>query len=659
MRLYFLVYVLPESFRMSDEVINRLAQRLLKCPFDPELFESLLALETHLSESHGAQICHRERVPRRAQLEDTERPTRLTICGHCCEFMVPHTVGRNPTDELVKHIAEKHPDPSGIPPRVTFLVTSDPEKIDHFMVERTFQDEYCCRHPACAGRFEDSDSVATHWADQHCDHPTAEEVQGALAADPGRFSVQLAEIFSEIELESVCERHSYQEPDDGYRIRHMPCVPRVRSRPSEFIVYVEGELSRLPDDELLDMDIDGFAPDDADLLGGVWADGRTQCASLELRFCNIVDGYIPLVKEVCGILPPLTADQTIAVSWHNDQGPPFPCKVNRSKRAIYNLQGRLKKMFGLHSGVRLYITRIGPLRYELRARRQPHIVPNCKIFVSDGAGGWHVEFRNEMVEWETGGDVFRHQITFEEMDALHAEARRTNLSVRDAVHLVMRKNAHTQPWHVRDVYEAVFPFRTCSLAAVWAQFRPEHECYVRVAPSRYQFDASRPFPAVRVTAPLPRTQPDAISAHGRLGHSAPSRLRILVHWSQILGEPCCPEQEFRGWNAGVTQARFLGSLIHVFPQLATIFTRNKVSRHALSGDPRRDFVNQETGKVYPHQPVPGTNLYVSTNTSNDEKRDDILSLADGLRHAGLRFPVGSVEVFVTPGLSRTALLNSI
>jgi hypothetical protein len=36
---------------------------------------------------------------------------------------------------------------------------------------------------------------------------------------------------------------------------------------------------------------------------------------------------------------------------------------------------------------------------------------------------------------------------------------------------------------VRVVHDAVFLWmRTCSLAAVWAQFRAEHTCYVRAQP---------------------------------------------------------------------------------------------------------------------------------------------------------------------------------
>jgi len=96
-------------------------------------------------------------------------------------------------------------------------------------------------------------------------------------------------------------------------------------------------------------------------------------------------------------------------------------------------------------------------------------VRNLKVFVSDGLGGWKVEFHDAEVEWETGDEVFRHQLTFQQMEALHDEARRKKLSVRDAVYDVMKLLAQSERVHVRTVYDAVFLWvRTCSLAAVWA-----------------------------------------------------------------------------------------------------------------------------------------------------------------------------------------------
>lgn len=166
-------------------------------------------------------------------------------------------------------------------------------------------------------------------------------------------------------------------------------------------------------------------------------------------FCNIVDCYIPLVKDVRRILPPLMDGETIEVSWQDEPDLWFPCKVSRSKRAVYNLEGRLKDIFNpFPSGVRLHVIRVNLRQYRLGVMRQPHTVPNCKLFVGDGRGGWQVEIHDqEPVEWETGDQVFRHQLTLQQMEALHNEAR---------VGGSQRKRSHPRS------YEAVGPKRTCA-----------------------------------------------------------------------------------------------------------------------------------------------------------------------------------------------------
>ncbi len=645
---------------MNDEVLSRLAKRLLKCPLDGELYESSAQFQVHLLEFHESEICRHRRVPRQGADEEIERPTKLSVCVHeGCRFAAPRYADWEPSIGIFTHIKEKHTPSTRHPPVMSYRPSDDSAEIDEFMAEQRLKDEYACRNGECCERFDDMESVARHWAKTHCCRPTTVELQPEIEADPQQFQEQfgdlLIEVFAAIEAENIRQARLLQTPDDNYRIRHMPSVPRVRSRPSEFIIYVERELVRLPESELLLLrEIEGTDSTAAEFLGGDWVEGRMQRETIDLRFCNIVDGYIPLVEAVRRILPPLVDGEMIDVSWQADPSLPFPCKVSRSKRAIYNVDGRLKKMSGLHSGVRLYITRLGQRRYELSARRQSHTVPNCKFFVRDGTGDWDVEFADAMVEWETGDDVFRHQITFEEMDALHAEARRTNLSVRDAVHKVMERYAQTRELSVRKVHEIVFRFRTCSLAAVWAQFRPEHECYIRVGVGRYRFDPQGAFPAVRVYPPTSRNIRDDSLPHGGIGHRASSRVRILVRWSKILNMPYYPDQMFSGRNAGIVQARFIGSLIREFgPQLAERLMRETVSRHRLSDNPARDFVNSADDTIYPHQPVPGTNLFLSTNTSNEEKCRDIRRLVDRL---GLS---GTVEVAMTPGLSRAELRDSL
>ena len=501
---------------MNEVVIERLARRLLKCPFDQQLFDSALGLRLHLCEAHRTEIARPHRVACQSATKNTERPKQLYCCPHC-DFVVPDPFDGSPTSEIINHIRAKHSNPDSVESvGLGFAVSSDEELIDGYMEQQGSIERRACVR--CGTISADDDSIALHWAEEHCQPVTADEARRALENDPERFRVPLAEIFSEIEEEEARNRLVYREPDDGYPIHHSPSVPRVRSRPAKSIVYVEREAVHFLDRELEEL-LEREGWDEAEVSPGEeWSEGRQQAAVIELRFCNIVDGYIPLVKDVRRILPSLMDGEAIEVSWQNEPHAWFPCKVSKSKRAIYNLEGRLKDVFSpFPSGVRLYITRLGPKRYQLALKRQPHTVPNCKVFSTDGRGGWEVAIRDEPVEWETGDQVFRHQLNFQQMEALREEARQAGVSARDAVHEVMKRLARSQPVHVvNTVHNAVFLWRTCSLAAVWAQFRPEHTCYVRVQPGWYRFEPAGQFPAVRIVRPLAQER-DALRAYPRFG----------------------------------------------------------------------------------------------------------------------------------------------
>lgn len=480
----------------EEEVSKRLARRLLKCPFDQQLFDSDLSLRLHLCDAHRQDISRPHRVACQVAAENTERPKRLKCCPHC-DFVVADFPDQRPQVGMFHHIRDEHHSNPFEPVQVSFRVSEDEEVIDGYMEQQGSIERRACVR--CGTICADDDSIALHWVMEHCERVTTDEAQHVLEADPEKFRVQLAEIFSEIEDEEARKRLAYREPDDGYLIHHSPGVPRVRSRPAESIVYIEREPVHFFDLELEEL-LEREGWDESEVSPGEeWSEGRQQTAVIELRFCNVVDGYIPLVKEVRRILPSLMNGETIEVSWQSDPDAWFPCKVSKSKRAIYNLEGRLRDLFApFPSGVRLYINRIGPRRYRLGVKPLPHTVPNCKVFSADGRGGWVVEIRDETVEWETGDQVFRHQLNFRQMEALRDEAQRAGVSVRDAVHEVMRRLAQNRPLHVRNIHDAVFLWmRTCSLAAVWAQFRLEHTCYVRVQAGLYRFDPAGKLPEIR------------------------------------------------------------------------------------------------------------------------------------------------------------------
>lgn len=133
-----------------------------------------------------------------------------------------------------------------------------------------------------------------------------------------------------------------------------------------------------------------------------------------------------------------------------------------------------------------------------------------------------------------------------------------------------------------------------------------------------------------------------------------SKIRIQVRWSLL--DKASPDEGFGTSDSGETMANFLGALIRAFgDSMAELLSRLPVSRnHPLSTNPRMDFLNPVQGKPYAHKLVPGTGLYVFTNTSNQEKRDNIRELVKQLG-----FPAESVEVSIIPGLSNAALLALI
>lgn len=115
------------------------------------------------------------------------------------------------------------------------------------------------------------------------------------------------------------------------------------------------------------------------------------------------------------------------------------------------------------------------------------------------------------------------------------------------------------------------------------------------------------------------------------GGSPETKLKIRVHWSK-LGK-ALPDEDICESTASKTMSSFLAKLIRHFgepmeEQLRRIrFVR---SRYGLSSNPAVDFLNPKRGKPFGHNRVPGTELYVFTNTSTEAKSDDLKKLVKEL-----------------------------
>ncbi|HOX00924.1 MAG TPA: hypothetical protein P5555_01305 [Candidatus Paceibacterota bacterium] len=116
-------------------------------------------------------------------------------------------------------------------------------------------------------------------------------------------------------------------------------------------------------------------------------------------------------------------------------------------------------------------------------------------------------------------------------------------------------------------------------------------------------------------------------------------LTVTVHWS-MLGVDI-PDDTIQEPTAAETHASFISRLITQFgPEMSGKLQRIAVARsYPLSENPKQDFLNPRTREAYSHKPVPGTSLFLFTNTSTSEKRDDILALC-----RTLGFPSGAVVV---------------
>jgi len=383
---------------------------------------------------------------------------------------------------------------------------------------------------------------------------TNDEVRIAVEAEQLRYRTAVASCRVKIAFENYQELTRSVAPDDGYEIRKKPSGPLVRGKPIKDILYIVRH-HRPTDDELDAMlaAVGAEFDDEGNLQDGWHGDEVT--VHVDLTFCNILFGFIPRVRQVRRILPLLADGKQIEVSWHDATNECFPCTVSRKKQAIYNIHGKLKECFKtpdgktLDAGTRLYITRIGERKYRLWLRRHPHVVRDCKIFRRDQNGRWRVDIEPVEVEWETSDYVFRHQLTFHELDALFDEARRLGWGVRAAVFEVMKENAQNVPWHVRSVYELVFlKLRTCSLGAVWAEFHKGNTYYQNVGPGFYLFNPEGMFRRKKYVPP-PRPPEQRASADTRTtdqGSETKAEERTESEMSQLVGETTAPKPQTEG-----------------------------------------------------------------------------------------------------------------
>lgn len=383
-------------------------------------------------------------------LDSEELPKRLTFCGHCFRFVVPSAPDRYPLSEIPKHIRQEHPQRGGLTVQ-TLVTTEDAILIREVVTEQSRPLVFICGRGDEETLLRSRHELARHWLDNHCARASVEEIAPALEAGDERCTEALYELLDDAYTAASAG-------DDGYVIHHQPSAPRIRGRDARYTVFLDGPVT-WEQDELAEYLLAEGLDEDSGNSGGF---GAACC--FELRVCHLMDGFIPIVRGIQAILPAPTENKWIKIVFPLAGPGAIPCKVNWLKRAVYNVEGKLRTALvsaGIDAGVRMYLTRVGDAEYVLEPRHSPHVVRNCKRYVSG-----HYELFDAHVAWESSDALFRHHLTLQDLDGLHAEAHTINRSIRELVFDVMGAIAREEAVRVTEVWDAVFRRRACSLGAV-------------------------------------------------------------------------------------------------------------------------------------------------------------------------------------------------
>lgn len=151
-----MTYACPLNNRngMNERVLERLAERLQKCPIDEQLFASGLPIRLHLAETHSVAVSRRHRIAAPTQIH--YRPETLFLCGHCMAFAAPSET--NPISEIADHIKNEHPNTEG-PISLRISVPTDSTLIDSFLENQATKEVCACNFAGCTEVFADEESV--------------------------------------------------------------------------------------------------------------------------------------------------------------------------------------------------------------------------------------------------------------------------------------------------------------------------------------------------------------------------------------------------------------------------------------------------------------------------------------------------------------------
>lgn len=211
-----------------------------------------------------------------------------------------------------------------------------------------------------------------------------------------------------------------------------------------------------------------------------------------LNYLHITQAYFPVTHLMSAFHP---LDRIAKIQWMDS--PSFD--IFNLDRDDQMLKARapeaMRSWFldaGIPAGTYLWLEYVAPQHYRITPRLlpDPRWVP-CKLATIEDAG-LHIEHTEIPMWYEGDPQVFKADMRFEDIDALFAEAKQTDLSIRDAIILALEELSDTDQEgraYYTDIFNAVFLIRMCSYNSV-RQLLYNQPCFVQCGGGHFKFDAT-------------------------------------------------------------------------------------------------------------------------------------------------------------------------
>jgi len=245
-------------------------------------------------------------------------------------------------------------------------------------------------------------------------------------------------------------------------------VPRVRSK---LELWTDEDLRDFeiiqPDEEVEEdnIDFDEFQiPPDTSLRAEIGEWRATKEVQLPtLSYLHITQAYFPLGKISSAFAP-----QTSLAFIQIIEGEHLAFLVDREQGVLSakDIKGFRVKFLesDMPAGTYLWLEYQGGNKYRISPRPQAEKLIPCKLAYMEN-GKLHITQTEIPMRYEGDPSVFKADMRFSEIDALFEEARKANLSIRDAIIYAVQEICITDPKnqaHREDVFNAVYLKRMCS-----------------------------------------------------------------------------------------------------------------------------------------------------------------------------------------------------